>query len=205
VLDGTVLWTGSTNFTDTGLTLNANNSLVISDTFLSGVYTREFDEMWSGAFHESKADNTIHLVQYDDAVVESTFSPTDLTAFEVWSELADADETIHLTMFFWTDELLSKRVVERIGAGVNDENTLIIHDRELARAYYAEWQRLWETVPVGRVCNALRSQAGMPTIVVEGPPIRVEPKETAGEKAYRGCSQSIPNRAHHRAHQGKPA
>jgi phosphatidylserine/phosphatidylglycerophosphate/cardiolipin synthase-like enzyme len=27
----------------------------------------------------------------------------------------------------------------------NDENTLIIHDRTLARAYYAEWQRLWGT------------------------------------------------------------
>ena len=37
----------------------------------------------------------------------------------------------------------------------NDENTLIIHDRELARAYYAEWQRLWATVPVERVCGAV--------------------------------------------------
>jgi phosphatidylserine/phosphatidylglycerophosphate/cardiolipin synthase-like enzyme len=33
----------------------------------------------------------------------------------------------------------------------DDENTLILHDRELARAYYAEWQRLWETVPMDRV------------------------------------------------------
>ena len=126
-------------------------------------------------------------------------------------------------MFFWTDELLSKRVAERVQAGVevygvwdqlgesnvasqdemlcaagarigienlpgkvhhkfavidvegddpvvivgsynwtnagaydNDENTLILHDRELARAYYAEWQRLWETVPAERVCKAVR-------------------------------------------------
>ena len=28
------------------------------------------------------------------------------------------DETIHFAMFFWTDELLSKRVAERIAAGV---------------------------------------------------------------------------------------
>jgi phosphatidylserine/phosphatidylglycerophosphate/cardiolipin synthase-like enzyme len=83
VIDGTVLRTGSTNRTDTGLTLNANNSLVLTDTFLSSVYTKEFEEMWSGAFYEDKTDNTIHLVQYDDAFVESTSSPTDLTAFEV--------------------------------------------------------------------------------------------------------------------------
>jgi predicted CoA-binding protein len=36
----------------------------------------------------------------------------------VWDELADADETIHFAMFFRTDELLSKRVAERIVAGV---------------------------------------------------------------------------------------
>ena len=30
--------------------------------------------------------------------VESYFSPTDLVAFEVWDELADADETYHLTI-----------------------------------------------------------------------------------------------------------
>jgi phosphatidylserine/phosphatidylglycerophosphate/cardiolipin synthase-like enzyme len=126
-------------------------------------------------------------------------------------------------MFFWTEELLAKRVAERLEAGVevygvwdqlgaanaysqdevlcaagarigienlpgkvhhkfavidmegddpvvivgsynwtlagaydNDENTLILHDRGLAQAYYAEWQRLWATVPVARVCNAVR-------------------------------------------------
>ena len=30
---------------------------------------------------------------------------------------------------------------------------LIIPDRELARAYYAEWQRLWPTVSLDRICN----------------------------------------------------
>ena len=42
------------------------------------------------------------------------------------------------------------------GAYDNDENTLIIHDRELARAYYAEWQRLWATVSPERVCKVVR-------------------------------------------------
>ena len=42
------------------------------------------------------------------------------------------------------------------GAYDNDDNTLIIHDRELARAYYAEWQRLWTTVPVERGCSGAR-------------------------------------------------
>jgi hypothetical protein len=128
----------------------------------------------------------------------------------VWDELAHAGQTIHFAMFFWTDDLLTDRVIDRLDTGVevygvwdqlgaasptsadeelaaagaririedfpgkvhhkfavidaggsdptvilgsynwtdsgayaNDENTLIIHDHELAQAYYAEWLRLW--------------------------------------------------------------
>ena len=118
VVDGEVVWTGSTNFTDTGLTLNANNSIVITDTTLAGIYTTEFGEMWAGNFHESKSENTTHLLDYNGTLLESYFSPTDLVAFEVWDELADADDTVHFAMFFWTDDLLTDRVVERLGAGV---------------------------------------------------------------------------------------
>jgi len=39
------------------------------------------------------------------------------------------------------------------GAYDNDENTLFLHDRELARAYYAEWQRLRNAVKVLFFCR----------------------------------------------------
>ena len=48
-----------------------------------------------------------------------------------------------LGSYNWTDS----------GAYDNDEITLIIHDRELARAYYAEWQWLWPTVSLDRIRN----------------------------------------------------
>ena len=118
VVDGAVVWTGSTNLTDTGFTLNANNSIVISDTLLAGVYTTEFEEMWGGVFHGDKDDNTPHLFDYAGTGVESYFSPTDQVAFEVWDELAAADESVHFAMFFWTDDLLTQRAIERLGAGV---------------------------------------------------------------------------------------
>ncbi len=220
VFDAQVVWTGSTNFSDTGLTLNAENSIVITDTLLAGIYTTEFEEMWGGQFHESKADNAIHLLNYNGTLVESYFSPTDLPAFEVWNELAGADESVHFAMFFWTDSVLTNRTIDRLGVGVqvygvwdqlgaaneysadealcaggarikienfagkvhdkfavidvngsdptvilgsynwtdsgaynNDENTLIIHDRALTQAYYAEWQRLWAALPLSGLCN----------------------------------------------------
>ena len=118
VVDGQTVWTGSTNWTDTGFTLNANNSVVITDSTLAAVYTIEFEEMWAGNFQGAKADNTAHLFNYNGLRLESYFSPTDLVAFAVWDELAQADETIHFAMFFWTDDLLTNRVIERVGAGV---------------------------------------------------------------------------------------
>ena len=118
VVDGQTVWTGSTNWTDTGFTLNANNSIVITDTILAAVYTTEFTEMWNGSFQGTKTDNTAHLFNYNGIRLESYFSPTDLVAFEVWDELAQADETIHFAMFFWTDALLTNRVIERLEGGV---------------------------------------------------------------------------------------
>ena len=118
VVDGQTVWTGSTNWTDTGFTLNANNSIVITDTILAAVYTTEFTEMWNGSFQGAKTDNTAHLFNYNGIRLESYFSPTDLVAFEVWDELAQADETIHFAMFFWTDALLTNRVIERLEDGV---------------------------------------------------------------------------------------
>ena len=49
------------------------------------------------------------------------------------------------------------------GAYDNDGNALIIHDRELARAYHAEWQRLWATVPLERMCSVV--EVYLPVVV----------------------------------------
>ena len=40
----------------------------------------------------------------------------------------------------------------KAGAYDNDENTLIVHDPALARAYHAEWQRLWDALGVHTLC-----------------------------------------------------
>lgn len=30
----------------------------------------------------------------------------------------------------------------------------VVHDRELARAFYTEWQRLWSTMSLDRICSS---------------------------------------------------
>jgi phosphatidylserine/phosphatidylglycerophosphate/cardiolipin synthase-like enzyme len=61
VFDGQVTRTGSANLTGTGQTLNANNSIVVTDTVVAGIYTTEFEEMWAGpgsASRPCRARNT---------------------------------------------------------------------------------------------------------------------------------------------------
>lgn len=98
VIDGQIVWTGSTNFTDTGFTLNANNSLVMTDTVLAGTYAAEFAEMFGGSFDGAKTDNTYHLFEYPGTDLESYFSPTDLPAFEVWDRACTSPCSIGRTI-----------------------------------------------------------------------------------------------------------
>ena len=58
-------------------------------------------------------------------------------------DVEGSDPTVILGSYNWT----------AAGAYDNDENTLIIHDRELARTYYAEWQRLWDMVCIRSTYN----------------------------------------------------
>ena len=53
-----------------------------------------------------------------------------------------SDPTVVLGSYNWTAS----------GAYDNDENTLIVHDPALARAYHAEWQRLWDALGVHTLC-----------------------------------------------------
>ncbi len=54
-----------------------------------------------------------------------------------------SDPTVIIGSYNWTNS----------GAYNNDENTLIIHSVELAQAYYAEWQRLWNSMELENICN----------------------------------------------------
>ncbi len=60
VVDGGKILTGSTNFTSTQFTSDANNSIVLADAGLAGAYAAEFNEMFSGKFDGDKSDNTSH-------------------------------------------------------------------------------------------------------------------------------------------------
>jgi phosphatidylserine/phosphatidylglycerophosphate/cardiolipin synthase-like enzyme len=220
IIDGQVTWSGSTNWTDRGFSLNLNNSLVLTDTYIALAYTREFEEMFSGRFSNQKTDNTPHVFTYTNAVVEIYFSPTDEVEQRVLAAVATAEDTFQFAQFYWTLESLSQLAITKFitegveiwgswdllgasnaasqddvlcnagvpvrvedfsgilhhkvgvidafgsdptvvtgsfnwtmaGAERNDENVLIIHNADIAAAYYDEMVRLYTAVAT-EPCN----------------------------------------------------
>ena len=113
VFDELTIWTGSTNWTETGMTYNANNAMVITSTNLAQAYTTEFDEMFSGSFHNSKTDNTIHDFDYSDGSVSVYFSPTDGAQEAILDVISNAQQSIHFSMFFWTTDTIADLVLTK--------------------------------------------------------------------------------------------
>jgi len=115
VIDNNRVWTGSTNLTDTGFTLNANNSLLIDSPELAADYAEKFNAMWDGQFHSDRpftigttygitktysgtwGETWDYLAQYT-----AYFAPEDALPFVV-AELLRAGVYVDTAMFYLTD------------------------------------------------------------------------------------------------------
>ncbi len=113
IIDGATVWTGSTNLTDTGFSINMNNALVLKSEYVALAYQIEFDEMVSGKFATAKEDNTPHKFQFDNAFVEIYFSPSDDVESKIVDVMTAAQDTMHFSMFFWTSDVLGDLAVSK--------------------------------------------------------------------------------------------
>lgn len=119
IIDGQVVWTGSTNLTDTCFSYNHNNSLVFTSTLMVEVFNLEFEEMFTQRlFGTRKTDNTLHEIDYNGIPVEIYFSPSDRALAEVIAEVNTATESISFSVFYFTDSALRDALIARKQAGV---------------------------------------------------------------------------------------
>lgn len=100
-----IVWTGSTNFTDNQLKVDANNVVIFQDQTLARAYTMEFEEMLFGKFSNEKKDNTPHEFLIGGKRVESYFSPSDQVnaAIQRTAQYADTDLSFAVLAFTRTD------------------------------------------------------------------------------------------------------
>ncbi len=107
-----IVWTGSTNFTDGQINLDANNVIIIQDQSLARAYTLEFNEMFGSdsaqpnpaisRFGPDKTDNTPHVFIIGGKRVESYFSPSDGTNDHIIESIASADTDMHIATMLIT-------------------------------------------------------------------------------------------------------
>ncbi|MGO1059316.1 phospholipase D-like domain-containing protein [Planococcus sp. FY231025] len=129
VIDDSWVFTGSWNFTVTGLygsdenmangilDGNQNHVVEVNSSELAGIYETEFNEMWGSAalmpdlqnanFSSRKTDNTAHEAVIGGKRVEIFFSPGD-NAVARMAELIrnEAHLKTYFTIFAWSDQVL---------------------------------------------------------------------------------------------------
>ncbi len=119
IIDGNAVWTGSANQTDTGYTYNHNNSLVFDSSLMADIYSIEFNEMFEDSlFGTAKSDNVTHTINYNGVPVEIYFSPSDNGMEAVLSEVNAAQDSIHLSIFFFTEDDLANAMINKANEGL---------------------------------------------------------------------------------------
>ncbi len=110
--DDPIVWTGSTNFTEEQINLDANNVIIVQDQSLARTYQIEFEEMWgsTGAqsdaakahFGSEKKDNTPHEFKINGVRVESYFSPTDGVNPQIVNHINTANHDLSIAVMLLT-------------------------------------------------------------------------------------------------------
>ncbi|MGZ8780150.1 MAG: phospholipase D-like domain-containing protein [Thermoanaerobaculia bacterium] len=123
VIDERWVWTGSTNISRPEMEAEyyGDLSVLIDSTALAAVYTTEFEEMYGGAFHDEKTDNTTHVLPTlaDGTVIESYFAPTDdAETNAIVRAIDEANTKINVRTFFLTSQTIVDALKDAKDRGV---------------------------------------------------------------------------------------
>lgn len=116
------LWTGSTNWTQNGLFDDYNNMVFIQDQALALAYRTEFEEMWgsdgpqpnaaNSEFGPAKTNNTPHSFTVDGVAIQCYFSPSDGTTARLVDAIEEADHSVRVAMFAFTNEDIGSALLD---------------------------------------------------------------------------------------------
>lgn len=137
VVDGQVVWTGSTNVTPTSLYAHNNNALTIRSAEVATAYDTEFERLFvKKEFGASTRDDVtpVQPIKVGSATVRIFFSPRGGGREAVVNELKQAQKRIRFMTFSLTDAQTGDTILDRAKAGVKVEG---VFDRWLAAGKYS--------------------------------------------------------------------
>lgn len=137
VVDGQVVWTGSTNVTPTSLYAHNNNALTIRSAEVARAYDTEFERLFiKKEFGSSMRDgiDPVKPIQVGGATLRIFFSPRGGGREAVVNELKQAQKRIRFMTFSLTDAETGDTILDKAKAGVKVEG---VFDRWLAAGKYS--------------------------------------------------------------------
>ncbi len=122
IFDNQKVYTGSMNFSTTGFSgFNQNNVLIINSSKIAELYTKEFEQMYSGKFHslKSKTENNKQL-DINGTKYSVFFSPQDKQiSRNIVPLIKNAKEYIYIPAFLITHKTLSSALIEAYERGID--------------------------------------------------------------------------------------
>ena len=120
VIDGSEVWTGSTNFTDSGAYQDNNNLIRIHSVRIAEDYTTEFNEMFvDDKFGPDEGSPTPHpRVSIDATLLDIYFSPDDNVASNLLDLIYNAQDSIDFLALSFTSDPRAEAIRARGEAGV---------------------------------------------------------------------------------------
>lgn len=145
VFDQKIVWTGSSNISDTDTGgYNANNVVVIEDEKVAKVYQQEFEQMFNKNHFNAKKEATLYThIKTSDSIITLSFSPKSST-YENCIEplIRGAKKYIYIPIFYLTHKRLSEELIDAHKRGVEIK---VILDASAAKNKYSTHKTLRET------------------------------------------------------------
>lgn len=122
ISDQKKVFTGSMNFSKTGFSgFNQNNILIINSAEIADIYIKEFEQMYSGKFHNLKeTPNQNSIKKLSDSNIKIYFSPQDKSITKRVIPLVNsAKKNIYIPAFLITHKELTTALINSHKRGVN--------------------------------------------------------------------------------------
>lgn len=120
--ENAIVWTGSTNYTEQQLSIDANNVIIMQDQSVAKTYLIEFNEMFGSEglqphakkakFSSKKTDNTPHYLKIGNSLMEVYFSPSDHTNNRILEAVHECDKELYGMFFYFTQEKLAEAILD---------------------------------------------------------------------------------------------
>ena len=121
IFDNETLITGSANLSHTDMSgFNSNSVMVIKSKEVANIYKTEFEQMYSGNFHNKKISHPKKHIKVANVILDIYFSPQDKTITKVILPLIrNAKNYIYIPTFVLTDYKVTEELIKAKKRGVD--------------------------------------------------------------------------------------